>query len=110
MTKLLRQIPWLAMQIAVVGFFVWVDYAEAREGRSPNPGLAAAVGLVFAWAFTMVPVAIIEGVKDVPRLYLPALRRWRSGSRVVAARRDGGEARRERQGAGPAPLLRKLPE
>jgi hypothetical protein len=84
-------ILWGAFQLAVVGLFLWIDYdtatwdpvAKAWIGRAPQPGLAITMGWIVAWVLTIIPVAIVEGIKDVRRLYLPAWRRWRSKSRGV---------------------------
>lgn len=97
------------MQIAifVVPLYWWVGDTSADK---PSLGVLLFICGTLAFVATIIPIAIVEGVKDVRRLYLPAFRRWLSGPRVVAAGGDGGETRRDGRGAGPAPLLRKLPE
>jgi hypothetical protein len=83
MSKLL----WMAFQAAIVGGVLFLFYGT-EEGRRQNLGSAPmilAVGL--AWLATIIPVTVIEGIKDVWRIYLPALRRWSTRRRVAAARR-----------------------
>lgn len=57
MTKLLRQIPWLAMQIAVVGFFLLVWHEREASGASSIPmGTALMVGVGIAFLLTALPI------------------------------------------------------
>jgi hypothetical protein len=69
---------WCLFQAAImVGVLALTLTIEQEEGRSLGYAPAVmAVGL--AWLATIIPFAIIEGVKDVRRIYLPAFRRWRN--------------------------------
>lgn len=45
----MRAIPWIALQAAVIGWWLWVDWDSARiAGTKPNPGVALAMGMFFA--------------------------------------------------------------
>jgi hypothetical protein len=85
---------WMIFQLAVVGFWIWV----AVDANPDNPDIHSALvlGGLFAFALTIIPLAIVEGVKDVRRLYLPAIRRWRyrklhRAAAALAPKRDAGE-------------------
>jgi hypothetical protein len=77
MTRLL----WMLFQTAVVAFWVWV----AIDSGGPI-GPAVTLGVLSAFLFTIIPIAVVEGIKDVRRLYLPAFRRWRARSAPRATR------------------------
>lgn len=74
----MRRLLWGLFQLAVMGGALYAAFEiERQEGRSLGyaPGVLAVLA---AWLVTIIPFAIIEGVKDVPRLYWPAFKRWRS--------------------------------
>jgi hypothetical protein len=83
MSKLL----WMALQAAIVGGLIYIEVDIASiEHREPKLGIALFLGTVLAFVATIIPIAVIEGVKDVRRIYLPAIRRWSARRKVPAAR------------------------
>src|SRR5215207_9445061 len=62
--RFIRQLPWFAIQLAIVGSFLWL-YAE-HQGKPDTPPLHIVFGLgaVLAFVATLVIVAITEGVKE----------------------------------------------
>jgi hypothetical protein len=112
---MLRQAGWFALQGALVIGCVWL-WAEDTSADRPSLGIVLTLGGILAFVATIIPVAIIEGVKDVRRLYLPALRRWRArrrdaaSLRVVAAHPEPDEPADDLRRPLPLPLSRKLPE
>jgi hypothetical protein len=108
MSRLVRQLPWFALQCAIVGLFVWLDYERSQVDRvASNPGLAFGVGTLIAFLVTALPFILKDVVVGQ---WLFWRDRFRSRPRVVATGRDGGEARADGNGAGPARLRRELPE
>jgi hypothetical protein len=80
----MKRTLWCLFQAAImVGVLALTLTIEQEEGRSFGYAPAVmAVGL--AWLATIIPLAIIEGVKDVRRIYLPAFRRWRAARRSAS--------------------------
>ena len=79
----LRQLPWIALQVAIFGAVMWLAYGT-DEGRRQNFGMAPGVlGAVLAFVATALIVVFIEIFNDLRR-------RWR-------ARQEG------RLSAGPVP-------
>lgn len=45
---------WLALQIAIIGFFVWVDWGVSTSGDPrAMPGVATVIGVVIAFILTL---------------------------------------------------------
>jgi hypothetical protein len=61
--KFLRQWPWYLLQAAIVGIFLWVDYAA--PGRSPEPGKTLVLGVVAAYIVTGLPFVVRDVVVGV---------------------------------------------
>ena len=79
----MSRLLWTIVQAAIVGGCLWIEaYVAAHEGRAPEIGLAFSIGLLLVVVFTIIPIAIVEGIKDVRRVYLPAFRRWRAEHRA----------------------------
>jgi hypothetical protein len=107
-----RKLFWMAFQAAIVGGVLFLFYGTP-EGQREDFGLAPwliAIGL--AWLATIIPVAIVEGLKDVRRIYLPAFRRWRArrGLRIVAPGSETDELPDDLRNPRLVGLGRKLPE
>jgi len=58
---------WGPFQLAIVGLWIWI-LADTPDPDKPPPGAAILQGWITAFVFTIIPIAIIEGVKDVRRL------------------------------------------
>jgi hypothetical protein len=81
----------MALQLAIIGFWIWVD----AQGEGPHrPDLAVLIGVTCAFVATVVPIAIIEGFREVRTIYLPALRRRLIGRRLAHIRQTEGESPR----------------
>lgn len=110
---MLRQIGWMALQGALVLGCAWL-WAEDTAPDKPSLGTVVSLGIVLAFLATIIPVAFINGVRDVRRLYLPAFHRWRNRQRkrlrVVAARGEPDEPGDDLRRPLPLALSRKLPK
>jgi uncharacterized membrane protein YccC len=60
MWKILRNVFWGSIQIAIVVWVMWVDKTESLH---PHPGVAFLFGAAIALTVTVIPLAIIEEVK-----------------------------------------------
>lgn len=54
----LRQLFWYSFQIAVVAFWLWVEWSRSQESGEPaRPGLALVMGVGFAFVLSMMWLA-----------------------------------------------------
>lgn len=57
----MRKLGWFGFQIAVVGFFVWVDWGVSHSGDPRAiPGLATAIGVFIAFFCTLLAGEVID--------------------------------------------------
>ena len=59
-----RQFGWLALQAGA--FLAVVSHYDAATG--PQLGAYVVAGAILAWLVTLVPIAILEGSRDLARL------------------------------------------
>jgi hypothetical protein len=112
----LSRVLWGAFQIAIVGGVLWLRWLDRDNPDAPAVWLTVAMGVGLAFLATLIPIVIIEGARDVRRVYIPAWRRWRE-RRSLKRRRllhrassEQGEPRGDQLGAGgPGRSPRKLP-
>ena len=51
----MRRIGWFVLQIAIIAFFIWVDWGVSHSGDPRTiPGLATALGVLIAFGLTFV--------------------------------------------------------
>lgn len=82
----MKRLAWMTAQLAIMAVWVW----NGVTMDPPIGGLALGGGAVLlAFVATIIPLALIEGAKDIRRLYLPALRRRRATG--AAPQRDPGQ-------------------
>jgi hypothetical protein len=78
----MRTLAWMALQIAVVAWWVWVEYDEAAfRGRSAEPLHGFAMGIFFAFIVTAGIVAARDGIGRL----VSSARRARAGRAVTGA-------------------------
>lgn len=78
-----RRLPWYVFQTAIVAGLVWFDHAHGKPSR---PGLALAMGIGYAIAFTILIHLTINGVRRLSILVLSIRRKNRD---PVSVGQDG---------------------
>lgn len=61
------QLPWIALQIVIVGACLGLSWVQQQDGRDAEYGIALFAGTVLAWMVDMMLAFIIEGYGDVRR-------------------------------------------
>lgn len=61
------QILWGTFQLAIIGWFLWVDFDGQSRGMESRPGLALIAGTFLAFGFTAAGIAIWETLLSIFR-------------------------------------------